>query len=92
MDDAQLYDIAAQILAACDEAVTDALMEPLTFEEARVVCDAIETETRRREAEYRWFAAWVERERAKGRPEAEMTWGRCVRETGILKRGGLRAQ
>jgi hypothetical protein len=32
------------------------------------------------------------RERAKGRPEAELTWGNCVRETGILTRDGLRAQ
>jgi hypothetical protein len=27
---------------------------------------------------------WAERERAKGRPEAELTFGNCVRETGVL--------
>jgi hypothetical protein len=38
------------------------------------------------------MVAWVERERAKGRPEAELTWGNCVKETGILMHDGLKAQ
>ena len=28
--------------------------------------------------------AWVTLEQAKGRPESELTWGNCVRETGVL--------
>jgi hypothetical protein len=31
--------------------------------------------------------AWVMQERAKGRPESELTWGNCVRETGVLRGG-----
>jgi hypothetical protein len=27
---------------------------------------------------------WVEQERAKGRPEHELTWGNCQRETGLV--------
>lgn len=30
------------------------------------------------------MSAWIELERAKGRPESELTWGNCVRETGVL--------
>jgi hypothetical protein len=30
------------------------------------------------------FGAWTERERAKGRPEAELVFGNFVRETGLL--------
>jgi hypothetical protein len=36
-------------------------------------------------AEAAHMGKWVEAERAKGRPETELTWGNCVRETGILK-------
>jgi hypothetical protein len=30
------------------------------------------------------MTAWVEQERAKNRPETELTWGNCIRETGVL--------
>ena len=44
-------------------------------------------ERSRREADH--MAKWASAERAKGRPESELTWGNCVRETGILRpRGG----
>jgi hypothetical protein len=29
-----------------------------------------------------WMTLWVERERAKGRPEEELIWDNCVKETG----------
>jgi hypothetical protein len=35
---------------------------------------------------------WVERESAKGRHEHELTWGNCVRETGVLLIDGVRVQ
>jgi hypothetical protein len=46
-----------------------------------------------REAQAKWelehMTAWVTLERAKGRPESELTWDNCVRETGVLvERGG----
>jgi hypothetical protein len=34
------------------------------------------------EAEAAHMTAWADRERAKGRPEAELTWGNCCAETG----------
>jgi hypothetical protein len=37
------------------------------------------------EAEAELMERWVETERAKGRPEAELTWGNCVKETGVLR-------
>lgn len=39
----------------------------------------------RAQAEYEYHCKWAEAERAKGRPENELTWGNCVRETGILR-------
>jgi hypothetical protein len=47
---------------------------------------------RRKQPPMAAMKAWVERERAKGRSEAEMTWGNCVREIGLLGLDGLRAQ
>jgi len=55
------------------------LIAPLTAEETDVV------------AQMAAMKAWVERERAKGRPEAELTWDTCVREIGLLHRDRLRA-
>ena len=43
-------------------------------------------------AEVEHFKKWIERERAKGRPEHELTFGNCVRETGVVRRDGLRSQ
>lgn len=40
----------------------------------------------------RWEAdhmdAWAALERAKGRPEGDLTWGNCVKETGVLTEDG----
>jgi len=30
-----------------------------------------------------WFGQWIAEQRAAGRPEAELTWGNCVHESGI---------
>jgi hypothetical protein len=40
---------------------------------------------RRAEIELAWMGAWADAERAKGRPEGELTWGNCVVETGVLQ-------
>jgi len=63
-----------------------------TAQETTRVCELVEIGSARLTAEAEHMAAWVERERAKGRPENELTWGNCIRETGILWRDGLRAQ
>jgi len=85
-------DLRAVAMAILQGDDIDTLMEDLTLTEASEVRELMATEVKRQEAEARHMAAWVERERAKGRPEAELTWGNCVRETGILTRGGLRVQ
>jgi hypothetical protein len=33
------------------------------------------------------FQTWIEEQRAKGRKEVELTWGNCVRATGMLDAG-----
>ena len=38
------------------------------------------------------MAAWIAIERAKGRPESELTWGNCIRETGVLVDGMIHPQ
>jgi hypothetical protein len=50
----------------------------LTAEETEKVAQLVEMAA---------MKAWVERERAKGRSEADLTWDNCVRDIGFL--GGL---
>jgi sRNA-binding protein len=86
-------EIEAAVDAVC-EAVPGVLPHEIKealerrLEEAKREREAAEVEIRREEAEVRHHEAWAERERAKGRPERELTWGNCVRETGILRHGG----
>jgi hypothetical protein len=58
------------------------LIAPLTAEETEEVAQLVEMAA---------MKAWVERERAKGRPEGELTWANCVSEIGLLRRYRLRA-
>jgi hypothetical protein len=51
------------------------LIAPLTTEETEVVAQLVEMAA---------MEAWAELERAKGRPESELTWVNCVRELGLL--------
>jgi len=53
------------------------LLAPLTAEEAEQLAQVVETYA---------MKAWTERERAKGRPETELTWDNCVSEIGLLGR------
>ena len=92
LTDTQLHCIAMQILAANDEAESNALTKPLTLLEMGTVRELCEMEMKRLTAECRLFIAWVEKERSKGQPEHKLTFGRFVRESGILRRDGLRAQ
>jgi hypothetical protein len=39
---------------------------------------------KRKAHELELMRKWVEQERAKGRSEAELTWGNCIREMGLL--------
>jgi hypothetical protein len=60
------------------------LIAPLTGEETEEIAQL---------AEMAAMKAWAERGRAKGSPEAELTWDNCVRELGLLCDNGLpRAQ
>jgi hypothetical protein len=57
----------------------------------------VEIEMLKMEAEkWRRFVAlmepWVEQERAKGRPESELTWGNCQRETGLISQDEIDAR
>lgn len=88
----KLHALAMEIANAPAGADIAGMMAGLTADEAKQVAALVSIEADRGEAEYRHHAAWADRERAKGRPESELTWGNCVRETGILSRDGLRAQ
>ena len=46
---------------------------------------AAELEVERAERELAHMTKWVNEQRAAGRPEHELTWGNCVKETGICK-------
>lgn len=50
---------------------------------AECIAEKCTREVDRRQAEADHHRKWAEAERAKGRPENELTWGNCVRETGI---------
>lgn len=92
-DQAELMEIALDILhdgkVNLGQMVKDG---ELSRAEADEVLELAEYENRREQALCRWFLAWAGRERAKGRPERELTLGNCLRETGLLMRDGLRAQ
>jgi hypothetical protein len=45
----------------------------------------LKREVEREEREVAHMTKWVEEQRAAGRPEHELTWGNCVKETGIWK-------
>jgi hypothetical protein len=61
-------------------------------EAAQAKADAARVECERAMAVHEHMLKWVEREMAKGRPEHELTWGKCVRETGVLLIDGVRVQ
>jgi hypothetical protein len=42
------------------------------------------TEQQRLQWEVAHMGAWADLERAKGRPESNLTWGNCIHETGVL--------
>jgi hypothetical protein len=73
----RLRKLANDILHADNEAEMHRLIAPLTAEETEAVAQLVEMAA---------MKAWVERERAKGRPEAELTWANRVREMGLLGR------
>jgi hypothetical protein len=41
---------------------------------------------RRMEREWKTMSKWAAAEKARGRPESELTWGNCVEELGLVKR------
>lgn len=41
-----------------------------------------------KEVEVEWFGKWIDEQRALGRRESELTWGACVKESGIWKPKG----
>jgi hypothetical protein len=53
-----------------------------SFEIAEAICKQAD----RKRREYEHFEKWAEAEEKKGRNPLELTWGNCVRETGILVR------
>ena len=75
-----LKKLANAILHADSEAEMYRLIALLTVEEAEAVAQLVEMAA---------MKAWVERERAKGRPEKELTWANCEREIGLHSRAGL---
>jgi hypothetical protein len=92
-DDAtRLHQLADDILHAPPDTDIAQMMANLTPLEAEEVAELVAAGARRMEYEARLFTAWAERERAKGRPEAELIFGNVVRETGVLWRDGLQAQ
>lgn len=50
----------------------------------RHVNDAV-AESNIKSAEADWHGAWVVEQLSKGRPAHELTWGNCVRETGLWR-------
>jgi hypothetical protein len=72
-----LKKLANDILHANSEAEMHRLIVPLTADETEEVAHLVEMAA---------MKAWAERERTKGRPEAELTWDNCVREIGFLRR------
>ena len=46
--------------------------------------DRAKKEYARRGMEAEWHRAWADVQRARGRPEAELTFGNCVTETGVF--------
>jgi hypothetical protein len=68
--------VANAILHADSGAEMFRLILPLTAEETEEVVEL---------AEMAAMKACTERERAKGRPEAELTWANCVSEIGLHK-------
>jgi hypothetical protein len=89
---AHLQRIADEILHAPPDANIRQMMAPLTAAEADEVTELVATGARRLGYEAQLMDAWAERQRAKGRPEAELTFDNFVRDTGYLWRDELRAQ
>ena len=69
-----LRKLANAIFHATSEAEVQRLLAPLTADKTEDLAQLVETGA---------MQAWVERERAKGRAESELTWANCVRELGI---------
>jgi hypothetical protein len=65
----QTISMANDILHANSEAEMYRLLAPLSAEEIEAVAQLVEVAA---------MNSWVERERAKGRPESDLTWANCV--------------
>jgi hypothetical protein len=72
-----LRKLANGILHADGEGEMYKLIAPLTTEQTDAVAQLVEMAA---------MKAWVEHERARDRPEAELTWANCVSELGLIER------
>jgi hypothetical protein len=70
-----LKKLANDIFRAQSDDEVHRLLAPLSTEETEELAQLLEMGA---------MKAWVERERAKGRPRSELTWVNCVRELGLL--------
>jgi hypothetical protein len=92
MSNSKLQKIVDDIANAPAGADIKSMMAPLSASDKKEVARLLDAAATRLEREAQHHAAWAERERAKGRPEDELTWGNCLRETGILYRDALKVQ
>jgi hypothetical protein len=67
--------LAHDILHADREAEMYRVLARLSAEETEAVARLVEMAA---------MNSWVERKRAKGRPESDLTWANCVSEIGLL--------
>ena len=63
--------------------ITKEMIDEITSRNfAQMELGHIDRETARARVEVEIHELWAEQERTKGRPENELTWGNCVRESG----------
>lgn len=84
------YPFGPQRLIRCGDEIVENVLAPLLAKEAdldraRVNRQRAQVWEDRKSVEVTHFRRWADSERDKGRSALDLTWGNCVRETGILR-------